>query len=243
MEVMVRDLRKKFGQKEVIRGMSFDVNEGIVFGIIGPNGAGKTTILRILAGIITRYEGLVKIHDLPPVKARIKGLISYMPEDAFPYEKLTGLENLKFFASLYARGDKKLEEEYLENGIKIADLGDKLYEKTSTYSRGMKRRLMIARTLMVMPKIAILDEPTSALDVEASVKVREIISRIPKTLGSTVIISSHNMLEVEYICDEIILINNGKIVANGRPKDIIRNFNANNLEEVFIRVLSRDKVA
>jgi len=241
--VEVRNLRKKFGEKEVIKGVSFDVREGEIFGIIGPNGAGKTTILRILAGIITKYEGIVKISNFTPSEARLKGLISYMPEDAFPYERLTGFENLKFFASLYARGNKELEEEYLESGIKIADLGEKLYEKTSTYSRGMKRRLMIARTLMVKPKIAILDEPTSALDVEASVRIREVIKSIPKVLNSTVIISSHNMLEVEYMCDEIILIDNGSVIASGRPKEIIQDFNVSNLEEVFIKAISRDKRA
>lgn len=229
--VSVIDLRKYFGKKEVLKGLAFEVQRNTVFGIIGPNGAGKTTTLRILSGIITRYLGKVSILGLTPEDARRQGYISYMPEDAFPYERLTGRENLEFYARLYAR-DKKEAEEIVERGIKIANLGDKIDDKTSEYSRGMKRRLMIARTLMVNPKVAILDEPTSTLDVESAVKIRQLIRNMKEE--TTIILSSHNMLEVEYLCDKIILINEGKIVAMGSPTEISERYGVSNLEEAFI---------
>ncbi|BFH73600.1 ABC transporter ATP-binding protein [Sulfurisphaera javensis] len=236
--VSVINLKKRFGNFEALKNITFTVKKGEVFGLIGPNGAGKTTTLRVIAGIIRKYEGKVEVFNLSPVEAKNKGYISYMPEDAFPYEKLTGIENLRFFAELYASGDKKKIEEFVELGIKIANLGDKIYEQTSTYSRGMKRRLIIARTLMVMPKLAILDEPTSALDVESAVRVRNIIVDMAKKYGITIILSSHNMLEVQYMCDNVAMVNDGKIVITGSPKNIINTLRVSNLEEAFIKVIS-----
>ncbi|MCY0873785.1 MAG: ABC transporter ATP-binding protein [Acidianus infernus] len=229
--VSVTNLRKSFGNKEILKGLTFRVPKNIIFGIIGPNGAGKTTTLRVLAGIIRHYQGEVNILGLPPTKAREKGYISYMPEDAFPYDRLTGLENLEFYAKIYAKNKDEFEE-FLEKGIQIADLGDRIYDKTQEYSRGMKRRLMIARTLMVMPKVAILDEPTSALDVESSVKIRKLIREMKEE--TTIILSSHNMLEVEYLCDEIVLLNHGEIIASGTPKEIVNKLGVKNLEEAFL---------
>lgn len=239
MAVSVTNLVKKFGNVTILKGVNFKVLEGEVFGLIGPNGAGKTTTLRVIAGIIRSYEGEVKVFDLPPIKAKDLGYISYMPEDAFPYDRLTGLENLEFFADIYANNDKKKKEEFVELGIKIANLGDKIYEKASTYSRGMKRRLIIARTLMVKPKLAILDEPTSALDVESAVRVRDVITKISKEVGTTVLLSSHNMLEVEYLCDRVALINDGKVIKEGTPKEIISEMGVRNLEEAFIKIVNQ----
>ncbi|MDT7860670.1 MAG: ABC transporter ATP-binding protein [Saccharolobus sp.] len=239
--VSVTNLRKRIGNKEILKGLSFHVNKGEVFGIVGPNGAGKTTTLRILSGIIKNYHGEVKIFGLPPIKAKENGFIAYMPEDAFPYERLTGYENLEFYAEIYSKGDKELKEKYLKLGIEIAGLGDRIYDKTSEYSRGMKRRLIIARTLMVMPKLALLDEPTSALDVESAVRIRNIILDMARKHNMTIILSSHNMLEVEYLCDRILLINEGKVLSYGEPEEIIKSTSSRNLEEAFIRLISGEK--
>ena len=239
--VSLTNVVKRFNRTVVLKGVSFEVFKEDVFGLIGPNGAGKTTTLRIIAGIIKKYEGKVSVFSYEPAKAKELGLISYMPEDAFPYERLTGIENLELFAKIYARGDKKLAEEYVELGVKIADLGKKIYEKTSTYSRGMKRRLIIARTLMTKPKLAILDEPTSALDADSAVKVRNVIVEMAKKLGSTIILSSHNMLEVEYMCNRIAMINDGRVIETGSPKEIVEKLGVRNLEEAFLKVVNRDQ--
>ncbi|MEM0188367.1 MAG: ABC transporter ATP-binding protein [Saccharolobus sp.] len=235
--ISVIDLRKRVGNKEILKGLSFTVNNGEVFGIVGPNGAGKTTTLRILSGIIKNYEGDVKIFDLPPNKAKEKGYISYMPEEASPYERLTGYENLEFYAELYSNNDKELKEKYLKLGIEIAGLGNRIYDKTSEYSNGMKRRLIIARTLMVMPKLSVLDEPTTALDVESAVRIRNIILDMSRKYNMTIILSSHNMLEVEYLCDRILLINDGKAISYGKPEEIVKETSSRNLEEAFLRLV------
>ncbi|MBP1357086.1 MAG: ABC transporter ATP-binding protein [Sulfolobus sp.] len=239
--ISVIHLKKMFGNFMALQDVSFSVKRGQVFGLIGPNGAGKTTTLRIISGIIRNYEGKVSIFGLSPIQAKDKGLISYMPEDAFPYERLTGIENLEFFARLYGKNDNIRIEEMLKLGIEIANLGDKIYDQVSTYSRGMKRRLIIARTLMVMPKLAILDEPTSALDVDSAVRVRHMIIEMAKKYGITIILSSHNMLEVQYMCDEISMINNGKTIISGSPSYIIETLGVSNLEEAFLKVVSDAK--
>ncbi|BBG25243.1 Trehalose/maltose import ATP-binding protein MalK [Sulfuracidifex tepidarius] len=234
--VDVTDLKKRFGQKYVLKKVSFKVFSGEVFGIVGPNGAGKTTTLRILAGIIRSFEGKVELSGTTPEKAREKGLIAYMPEDTFPYDRLTGIENLRFYAELYAKGDKRKVEEYVETAIKIADLGDRIEDRASEYSRGMKRRLIIARTLMTSPRLAILDEPTSALDVESAINVRHKITDIAREKGVTVLLSSHNMLEVEYLCNRVVMIEGGKTFLEGTPKELVSKMGVQNLEEAFIKM-------
>jgi len=236
--VLVKDLVKYYGRFKALKGISFYVFEGEVFGLIGPNGAGKTTTLRILATLLKPDSGKAQIYGYDVVKeaTKVKSLIGYLPEEAGLYERLTGYENLLFFAKLYAK-DKKELEEMLEYGIKIANLGDRIHDKVKNYSKGMKRRLTLARALMVKPKLAILDEPTVGLDVYAAVTLRNTIKRYVKETGNTVLFSSHNMLEVEYLCDRIAFINKGVIVAEGTPRELKDKFGVSNLEEAFVKAM------
>ena len=121
-------------------------------------------------------------------------------------------------------------------GIEIADLGDRIDDKVDTYSKGMKRRLLVGRALMINPKLAILDEPTSGLDVINAQEIRKIVKNTAKD-GTAVLLSSHNMLEVEYLCDRIALIAKGKIIEEGKPKSLMEKYDANNIEEVFVQVV------
>ena len=123
-------------------------------------------------------------------------------------------------------------------GVEIADLGERINDKVDTYSKGMKRRLLVGRALMTDPQLAILDEPTSGLDVNNAQEVRNIIKSTAKK-GTTVLLSSHNMLEVEYMCDRIALIDEGLIVEKGRPVDLMKKYNAKNIEEVFMKVVKQ----
>ncbi|ABU82262.1 heme ABC exporter ATP-binding protein CcmA [Ignicoccus hospitalis] len=234
--VEVKDVWRSFGKKTVLRGVSFEVEEGEVFGLLGPNGAGKTTTLRIITGILKPDKGDIIVYGKSVVREReeVRRMISYLPEESDVYLRLTGYENLKFFAMIYF-DDPKEREEAIEEGIKIANLGDAIHNLTKTYSKGMRRRLALARTLMVRPKLAILDEPTSGLDVYSSIKVRDSIKEFVKKTGASVILSSHNMLEVEYLCDRVAFIVNGKIITIGSPEELKREFNAKNLEEAFVK--------
>ncbi len=236
--VYVRDLRKRYGRIEALRGISFSVKRGEIFGIVGPNGAGKTTTLRIIATLIKPTSGIVKVFNLDVVKHRnkVRKLISYLPEEAGVYDRLTGWENLLFFARLYA--EDYSEAEMMANyGARIADLGSRLYDKAETYSKGMKRRLLLAKTLMLKPKLALLDEPTTGLDVFAAVEIRNLIKEYAKEFNTTIILSSHNMLEVEFLCDRVALINKGIIIDIGTPTDLKEKYNVNNLEEAFVNAI------
>lgn len=235
--VQVNDLKKNYGNFKALKGITFEIEEGEIFGLIGPNGAGKTTTLRIICTLLRPDAGTVKVfgHDLLKEPQKIRKVISYLPEDAGAYKELTGLEYLRFIAKFFATDEKDFQQ-MVERGVQISGLSDRLKTKVNTYSKGMTRRLLIARALMVNPKLAVLDEPTSGLDVLNAREVRNTIKEFVKN-GGTVLLSSHNMLEVEFLCDRIALINNGEIIKTGTPKGLKEEFGASNVEEVFTEVI------
>ena len=235
--VEVNNLVKVFGNVRALDGLTFNVEKGKIYGLIGPNGAGKTTSLRVIATLLLPTSGSVKVFGLDVVSKaeEVRRLISYLPEEAGAYKNLSGMEYLEFMAS-FSAGNKDEIRSMVEQAAEISGLGARLYDRIKTYSKGMKRRLLVARALMIKPKLAILDEPTSGLDVVHSFHVRNIIRKYVKEFGVTVLLSSHNMLEVEYLCDRVALINKGKIVAEGSPQQLKKEYAAENLEEVFVKV-------
>lgn len=243
MEVLVvENVRKVYDERvEALRGVSLRINEGEVYGLIGPNGAGKTTLLRIIVGLMKPTSGYVRVMGEDPFADFdvTRKYIGYLPEEAGTYPLLTGIEHLSLYARIYGESQEDIEK-MIKFGSEISRLGDMLYERTSDYSHGMKRRLLIALVLMRMPKLAVLDEPTSGLDVYASVSVRKMIREYAKSLNAAVILSSHNMLEIENTCDRVGIIYRGRILAEGRPRDLISQFNVNNLEEVFVTLIERE---
>ncbi|WP_297476929.1 ABC transporter ATP-binding protein [Thermococcus sp.] len=233
--VEVLNLEKDYGKVKALRGISFSINEGEIFGLIGPNGAGKSTTLKILSTLLKPTGGTAKIAGYDVVKnaSKVRELISYLPEEAGAYKNLTGKEYLEFMAKLYA-GDERKAKGMLELGMELSGLGERLNDKVSTYSKGMARRLLIARALMVRPKLAILDEPASGLDIVNAYAIRQMIRRFAREEGVTFLLSSHNMLEVEYLCHRVALINKGQIVEVGTPRELKDKYSAENLEEVFM---------
>lgn len=236
--VKVEKLEKDYGKVKALKGISFEVREGEIFGIIGPNGAGKSTTLKILATLLSPTGGRAEIFGYDVVKKpdEVRKLISYLPEEAGAYKNLTGWEYLRFMAKLYAKTGKSVGE-MLELGKEISDLGERLHDKISSYSKGMTRKLLLARALMVKPKLAILDEPASGLDIINAYVIRENIKSFARREGVTFLISSHNMLEVEFICDRVALINRGVIVETGTPGELKEKYEAENLEEVFMSIV------
>jgi ABC-2 type transport system ATP-binding protein len=229
----VEGLKKSYGNLEALKGISFDVKEAEIFALIGPNGAGKTTALRIVATLLSPSGGKITLldHDLKKHPEKFRERISYLPEEAGAYRNLKGTNYLKFMAKFYADSPEK-EEEYLKRAEAIAELGSRLREKVGTYSKGMVRKLLLARALMTRPTLAILDEPTSGLDVINSLEVREIIKRFARE-GLSVLLSSHNMLEIEFLSDRVALIDKGIILDTGTPGELKHKYEAENLETVF----------
>jgi ABC-2 type transport system ATP-binding protein len=237
--VDVSNLSKKFGDFTAVNNISFTVDTGEIFGLIGPNGAGKTTTLRVLATLLLPSRGYVEILDCDVVKEadKIRPLISYLAEDAGAYKNITGYEYLSIVSRIYYES-KSDAQNAVEEAIKLAGLGDRITDKMKNYSKGMKRRIQVSRALMNKPKLAILDEPTSGLDVFHAQHVRRIIKKHVDE-GGAVVLSSHNMLEVDHLCSRLSLIHQGKIMIDGSPKSIKEKYGAFNLEDAFMEVINR----
>lgn len=233
----VINLSKYYGELKAVENISFEVEEGEIFGLIGPNGAGKTTTLRIIATLLRPTSGKVKVFNMDVEKdgEKIRQLISYLPEEAGAYKNLRGIDYLKFMAEFYSK-NKKEKNEMVERALEVAGLGERIKDKVSTYSKGMVRKLLVARALMHKPKLAILDEPTSGLDVLNSMEVRNIIKSYARE-GVTVLLSSHNMLEVEFLSTKVALVDKGKIIETGTPKLLKERYRSENLEEVFMEAV------
>jgi ABC-2 type transport system ATP-binding protein len=233
MILKVDGLKKSFGAVEAVKGVSFTVDEGEIFALIGPNGAGKTTTLRIVATLLTATAGNVTLmgHDLRKNPEKFRENISYLPEEAGAYRNLKGRDYLKFMANFYAETPEEAAG-FVKRAEEIAGLRDRLTSKVGTYSKGMVRKLLLGRALMTRPALAILDEPTSGLDVINSLEVREIIKRFAKE-GLSVLLSSHNMLEIEFLSDRVALIDKGRILDAGTPQGLKEKYQAPNLENVF----------
>ena len=233
--VEVRNLKKNYGSFQALKDVSFSVRTGEVYGLIGPNGAGKTTTLRVLATLLRISAGSVRIFgiDVAAHPEETRKVISYLPEDAGAYKNLTGRLYLEFIARFFARGDA--EHAMVARGLDIVHLEDRIDDKVETYSKGMMRRLLVGRALMTEPRLAILDELTSGLDVINAQQIRHIV-RERATAGTTFVVSSHNMLEVELLCDRIALVHDGIIVEIGTPAELKEKHHASNIEEVFMAV-------
>lgn len=235
--LVVKDVHKSYGDREAVKGVSFTVKEGEIFGLIGPNGAGKTTTLRMISTLLSITSGEIKVYgkDVKTESNEVRKLISYLPEDAGAYKDLTGRRYLEFIANFFTEGEER--DEMVRNGIEMADLGDRIDSKVDSYSKGMMRRLLIARAIMPNPKLAILDEVTSGLDVVNAFEIREIIRNVAAK-GVSIIISSHNMFEVELLCSRVAMINNGTVVLEGTPDELKAKYNAKNIEEVFVKAVN-----
>ena len=235
--IEVSELVKDYGSFRAVKGISFDVHEGEVFGLIGPNGAGKTTTLRIIATLLRISSGSVRVFekDLRKEPHEVRKILSYLPEDAGAYKNLTGREYLEFIAGFFGSGHRA--DEMVKKGVEIAALAERIDDKVDTYSKGMTRRLLVSRALMTGPRLMILDELTSGLDVINAQQIRRMVKEVSRQ-GTTVLLSSHNMLEVELMCDRIALINDGRIVELGTPGELKARHNASNIEEVFTRLVT-----
>ncbi|MCH3978709.1 MAG: ABC transporter ATP-binding protein [Candidatus Methanomethylophilus sp.] len=234
--LVLRDVCKAYGDREAVKGISFSVGEGEIFGLIGPNGAGKTTTLRMICTLLGITSGTISVcgHDVSSEGDAVRRIISYLPEDSGAYKDLTGRQYIRFMAGFFASGAEF--DGMVARGIETAGLGPRIDSKVSTYSKGMTRRLLIARAMMPSPRLAVMDEITSGLDVLNAYDIRESVKRIAEN-GTTVLISSHNMFEVESLCHRVAMINKGRIVELGTPRELMDKYGAKNLEEVFVRAV------
>ncbi len=229
----VNNIVKKFKKGPTIGPISFTVSRGEVFALIGPNGAGKTTTIRMITGIYRPDTGYVKVCG----STAQRGLIAYVPEETAVYPRLTGYEHLYFYAKLYYN-DKRQVRSIVEQAASISGLGDSLRRRVGEYSKGMKRRLLVALALALDTPLLVLDEPTSGLDVYSSVEVRKLILRAAKD-GRAILLTSHNMLEVERLATRVGFIAKGRLIDIGEPYALIERYGGRDLEEAFVNAVQR----
>ncbi|MDV3429035.1 MAG: ABC transporter ATP-binding protein [Bacillota bacterium] len=204
----VTDVKKRLGKREIIKGITFSVEEGEVFGFIGPNGAGKTTTIRMLVGLISQNSGEIKImgHDIHKEREKALSYVGAVVENPELYKYLSGWENLMQIARI-----RNIDKEYVQQIVDLVELKGRINDKVKKYSLGMKQRLGLAASLISKPKLLILDEPTNGLDPTGIMDFREIVRKAAKGTGTAVFISSHILSEIEQVCDKVAFINDGVI--------------------------------
>ena len=236
MKLRVQNLVKKFNSTIAVNNISFEIEKNSVLGLLGPNGCGKTTSIGMMLGLITPTSGEIYINDtcLEP-KNRIK-LLSLM-NFASPYielpKKLTVKQNLEVYARLYGVTEiKKRIDEMVEN----LNIQDFLNKKTGELSSGQKNRVALAKSLINKPKLLFLDEPTASLDPDVGDFVREYLEKYKKNNELTILLASHNMREVERLCNKIVMMKQGGIVDSGTCEQLIKKHGRQNLEETFLKI-------
>jgi ABC-2 type transport system ATP-binding protein len=240
--IEMNNLTKRYGRTLAVDRLSLSVESGEIFGFIGPNGAGKTTTIRMLAGVLIPTEGEVVIGGVSMAREPVaaKRAIGFIPDRPFLYEKLTGMEFLRFSADLYGVGDGLFREkaEKLLIRFSLYDWADELIE---AYSHGMRQRLVIASALLHDPRVIIVDEPMVGLDPAGIRLVKDLFKELARQ-GTTVFMSTHTLTIAEDLCDRIGVIHRGRLIALGTTRDLrgTASLERGDLEEVFLRLTGEE---
>ena len=239
--INIKNLTKHYGNLTAVSDLNLNIPAGECFGFLGPNGAGKTTTIKLLAGLLKPNEGIIEIsgYDIQRDPQKVKGIIGYIPDKPFIYEKLTGGEFLDFVAELYqVNGDfVKEKREELLNLFAIKDFENELVE---SYSHGMRQKLVITAALIHNPKVIIVDEPMVGLDPKGMRQVKEIFKQLTKS-GVTIFMSTHTMPVAQEMCHRIGIINKGKLIALGNMNDLQKQAQVSSgLEDVFLQLTSSE---
>lgn len=235
MSIKIQNLTKVYGQQKALNNIGFEISKGEIVGFLGPNGAGKSTTMKILSGYLKPTGGTATLNgvDVDTESKEIKKHIGYLPEHNPLYLDMYVEEFLNFVGSLYGFSKSQLKER-TEGIIKKVGLGPEKHKKIAQLSKGYRQRVGLAQALIHNPDVLILDEPTTGLDPNQLVEIRELIKQVGK--DKTVILSTHIMQEVEAICDRVIIINHGEIVADAALSEIKKE--GNSLEAIFRKLTS-----
>lgn len=236
--IKVQALTKTFKNISAVDNISFEVNNGEIVGLLGENGAGKTTTLRMLATMLRPTSGtaLINNYDVNKDPENVRGEIGILfGGEVGLYDRLTGRENISYFAELNGMSKEETEKsiKYLSKNLEMEEYLDR---RVSKFSRGMKQKISIARSIVHNPSVVLFDEPTSGLDVTAARIVQDFIKKC-KSDNKAVIFSSHSMAEVEKLCDRIIIIHKGKIIETGTIEALKSKYNNNDMEEIFMSLV------
>lgn len=219
------NLCKRFSKKQILKNVSLEINEGDILGFIGPNGAGKTTTIKLMLGLQSITSGKVTINGFDIEKNFTKAIerVGAIVENPDLYMYLSGYENLKLIANLY----KGIDEARIQEVVKLVKLENRIKDKVSKYSLGMRQRLGIAQAILHRPNLLILDEPTNGLDPEGMKEMRELLTNLAQKEKMAILISSHNLAELDNLCNKVCIIKNGEIIETSDITEIKRESNTN----------------
>ena len=239
LAIEINNLSKQYNRTSAVKNISFKINKGKIIGLLGPNGCGKSTTIGMMLGLIKPTSGSVLINgkNIENNRTSLLEKINFISPYIELPKKLTIEENLKVYGRLY--GVKNLNDKILEL-METLNLNEFRKRKTGELSSGQKNRVSLAKALINDPEILLLDEPTASLDPDVGDYVRSIIEKFVAKNGSTILLASHNMNEVERLCDEVMMMKNGEIIDQGKSDDLISKHGRKNLEEVFLKIV-RDK--
>ena len=237
--IIIKNLVKKFDDITAVNDISFEVKEGEIFGLLGPNGAGKTTAINTMVGLLKPTSGDVYVggYNVRKSLSKVKKFIGVCPQHAAIYKFLTGRENVELFGNLHAMDKKELKQrvDYLLNAVNFTEASTR---KAKGYSGGMLRQINMLMALVNDPYILFLDEPTVGMDPRARRKTWEFIASL-KEQNKTVILTTHYIEEAEALSDTVAIIDYGELIAMGSPKELMEQHEAENLEEVFMKITGR----
>lgn len=235
--ITLENIHKQYGKKKAVDGLSLEIPSGEVFAMLGPNGAGKTTTIKMIAGLLRPTSGQISVcgHDVAREYLEVKKLIGYVPDQPFLYDKLTGLEFLRFLADLYGVNGARRKEEF-DRVIDLFSMQEYIGGLTESYSHGMKQRLVLGATLMHRPKVIVVDEPMVGLDPHSSRLVREIFRKEAES-GTTILMSTHVISIAEETARRIGIISRGKLLAVGTREELAGQAGSDeSLEDIYFRI-------
>ena len=234
------NLSKTYSSKEAVRNISFKVNKNEIIGILGPNGCGKTTTIGMILGLLKPTKGQVLINCIEIEKQRVELLnkLNFISPYIELPKKLTVKQNLEVYGRLYDVKELRNKIDYLIEKLRLNEFIHKL---TGELSSGQKNRVSLAKSIINDPSVLLLDEPTASLDPETGDFIRSFLEEYQKERGTSILLASHNMAEVERLCSSVLMMNKGSIIDQGTPKDLIKKHGRRNMEEVFLK-LTRDLI-
>ncbi|MCW8873196.1 MAG: ATP-binding cassette domain-containing protein [Xanthomonadales bacterium] len=239
--IIVKNLRKSFGDVRAVNGVSFQARDGEITGLLGPNGAGKTTTLRMLYSLLPPDEGEILIDGLDPRRdaMEIKRTLGVVPDNRGLYSRLTARENIAYYGELHGLSRRQIDER-IGQLVTTLDMADFIDRRTEGFSQGQRVKVAIARAMVHEPQTVLLDEPSNGLDVMSTRALRDYVRGL-RSAGRSVVLSTHIMQEVAALCDRIVIIAKGEVAADGTAAELLARTGCDSLEDAFVRLIGSEE--
>ena len=239
--IVVKDLRKTFGEVKAVNGVSFEARDGEITGLLGPNGAGKTTTLRMLYSLLPPDDGEILIDGLDPTRdaMAIKRTLGVVPDSRGLYSRLTARENISYYGELHGMSKTRISQR-IADLVETLDMADFIDRRTEGFSQGQRVKVAIARAMVHEPQTVLMDEPSNGLDVMSTRALRDYVRSL-RSAGQSVVLSTHIMQEVAALCDRIVIIAKGEVAANGTAAELLARAGCDSLEDAFVKLIGSEE--